>query len=197
MKKSTASGSRGFSKQQAFFCPDPIRRPNYFAGALLSVDDFATEQNYHREKLRRHNLHCHGFGVVQGLNVSTVHKDSAWRLAITPGVAIDPTGNEIELCTTVQLPLPKSPTAIEVGIRFAERLGTPVPSLNDPASPGSQPSRVEEGCEVLLNPVATPPSSRTNGMGRNLIPGFLPLAYLVRERGAWRVSRKFKIPRAH
>ena len=197
MKKSTASGSRSFSKRQAFFCPDPISRPYYFARALLSVDDFTSEQNYHREKQRRHNLHCHGFGVVQGLKVSTAHKDSASTVAIEPGVAIDPAGNEIVLCTTAQLPLPESPTAIQVGIRFLERLSAPVPSLSDAESLGSHPSRAEEGCEVLLNPVSMPRRSQAKGKGLDILPGILPLAHLVRVRGVWRVNRKFKVPRTH
>jgi hypothetical protein len=185
MKQSTAGGSRRFSMRQAFFETDPISRLNYFFGRLLTADDFTAEQNYHREKQRLHNLHCHGPGVVQGLNVSTAHRNSAWTVTIGPGVAIDPAGNEIQLCTTAKLRLPESPTALQVGIRFSERLSAPIPSLSDPASPSSQPSRVEEGCEILLQPVSTPGGSS---------PDVLPLAHLVRVRGAWRVNRKFKVP---
>lgn len=179
----------------AFFDADPIRRLNYFAGQLLSADDFASEQNYHRDKQRRHNLHCHGAGVVRGLKVSAVHKNSGWWVAIEPGVAIDPAGNEIGLCTTAQLQLPKSPAAIQVGIRFSERLCAPVPSLSDPTSPETQPSRVEEGCEVLLNPVPMPRRSQGKDMDPDILPDGLLLAHLVRVRGLWRVSRKFKVPR--
>ena len=196
VKKSTAGGSHRFSMRQAFFEADPISRLNYFDGRLLTADDFTSEQNYHREKQRRHNLHCHGPGVVQGLNVSTVQKNSAWTVTIEPGVAIDPAGNEIELCTTAQLRLPEAPTALQVGIRFSERLCAPIPSLSDPASPSSQPSRMEEGCEVLLHPVSMPGRARAKGKGLDISPDVLPLAHLVRVRGVWRVSRKFKVPRA-
>lgn len=196
MKKPTAGGSHRFSMRQAVFEADPISRPIYFDGRLLTADDFTSEQNYHREKQRRHNLHCHGIGVVQGLNVSTVHKNSAWTVTVEPGVAIDPAGNEIELCTTAQLRLPESPTALQVGIRFLERLSTPIPSLSDPAAPSSQPSRAEEGCEVLLHPLSMPGPSRAKGEGLDISPDLLPLAHLVRVRGAWHVSRKFKVPRA-
>lgn len=192
MKKPTASGSRSFSKRQAFFPPDLIRRPYYFTGALLSADDFTSEQNYHREKQRRHNLHCHGCGIVHGLRVSVAHSTFA-TVAIEPGVAIDPAGNEIELCTTARLPLPESPAAIQVGIRFLERLSAPVPSLSDLASTDSHPSRVEEGCEVVLTPISLP----AKGKELDILPGILPLAHLARVKGAWRMSRKFKIPRAH
>lgn len=195
-KKSTAGGSRNPSIRQAFFAPHPISRLNYFFGRFLTADDFTSEQNYHREKQRRHNLHCHGLGVIQGLNVSTAHKNSSWMVRIEPGVAIDPGGNEIELCTAVELRLPESPTALLVGIRFSERLSAPIPSLSDPASPSSQPSRVEEGCEVRLLPVSKPSGSRAKGKGVDISPDLLPLAHLARIRGAWRVSRKFKVPRA-
>lgn len=196
MKKSTARGNRSFSMRQAFFEGDPIRRLNYFAGTLLSADDLTTEQNYHRDKQRRHNLHCHGVGVVQGLKVSTVQKISGWRVAIAPGVAIDPAGNEIELCATAQLQLPKSPAAIQVGIRFSERLCSPVPSRSLPISEGSQPSRAEEGCEVLLDSVPMPRGSRPKRRDPDIFQDVLPLAHLVRVEGVWRVNRKFKVPRA-
>jgi len=196
MKKSTTGGSRSSSIRQAFFAPHPISRLNYFFGRLLTADDFTAEQNYHREKQRLHNLHCHGPGVVQGLNVSTAHQNSAWTVAIGPGVAIDPAGNEIELCTAARLRLPNSPTALQVGIRFSERLSAPIPSLSDPASPNSEASRVEEGCEVVLQPVTMPGGSRAKGKGLVISPDTLPLAHLARVRGAWRVNRKFKVPRS-
>jgi hypothetical protein len=183
MKKSTAGGSHRFSMGQAFFEADPISRPIFFPGKLLTIDDFRAEQNYHREKQRLHNRHSHGPGVVQGLNVSTAQKNSAWTVTIGPGVAIDPAGNEIQLCTTAKLRLPASPTALQVGIRFSERLSAPIPALSDPPSSGSQPSRAEEGCEVLLQSVSISPDT-------------LALAHLVRVRGAWRVNRKFKVPRS-
>jgi hypothetical protein len=194
VKKSIASGTLGFSMRQAFFAADSVRRLNYFAGQLLSADDLTSEQNYHRDKRRRHNLHCHGVGIVEGLKVSTLCKNSSWRVVIGPGVAIDPAGNEIELCATAQLPLPKTPAAIQVGIRFSERLSAPVPSLSDPMLQGSQPSRVEEGCEVLLDSVPMTRGLQGKRSGPDL--EVLPLAQLVRVGGIWRVSRKFKVPRA-
>lgn len=125
-----------------------------------------------------------------------MRKNSGWWVAIEPGVGIDPAGNEIELCATAQLQLPKSPAAIQVGIRFSERLCAPVPSVSDPALTGSQPSRVEEGCELVLDPAPMPRRSRGVGKGADILPDVLPLAHLVRVQSVWRVSRKFKVPRA-
>jgi len=164
---------------------------------MLSADDFTAEQDYHRGKQRRHNLHCHGFGVVQGLKVSTVKKDAGWTVVIEPGFAIDSAGNEIQLCMKMTFRLPKSQAGIDVGIRFLERLCDPVPIVSDTTSPSSQPSRVEEGCEVLLDPVSMPRGFRAKTGGFGTSHDILPLARLVRTGRAWRVDRKFKAPRAH
>jgi hypothetical protein len=184
------------SMRQAAFCEHPVKRPNYFTGQMLSADDFTAEQEYHRGKQRRHNLRCHGSGVVQGLEVSTVKKNADWIVVIEPGFAIDSAGNEIQLCMKVTFRLPKSETAVHVGIRFSERLCDPVPIVSDEKSLSSQPSRVEEGCEVILDPVSTPRGARakTGGLGTSL--DVLPLARLVRNGRVWRVDRKFKAPRA-
>ena len=147
-------------------------------------------------KQRRHNLHCHGFGVVHGLKVSTLKKNARWTVVIEPGFAIDSAGNEIQLCMNVTFRLPESETMIQVGIRFSERLCDPVPIVSD-ATSLSSPSRAEEGCEVLLDPVSMPRGSRakTGGPGSSL--DVLPLANLVRRGCVWQVSRTFKAPRAH
>ena len=196
MNKPTASRRDASSMRRAAFREPPVKRPNYFSGKMLSADDFTAEQEYHRGKRRLHNLHCHGFGVVQGLKVLTVKENSGWTVVIEPGFAIDSTGNEIQLCTTIRFRLPKSQTAIQVGIRFSERLCDPVPSLSDATSLGPQPSRVEEGCEVILKPLPMrrSPRARTGGLGASA--DFLPLAHLVRRGSVWKVSQKRIVPRA-
>jgi hypothetical protein len=49
-----------------------LRRLNYFFGQMLNVQDFQTEQNFFREKLKLHNRCLHGYGVVCGLSVEPV-----------------------------------------------------------------------------------------------------------------------------
>ncbi|MCP4119843.1 MAG: hypothetical protein GY737_31475 [Desulfobacteraceae bacterium] len=68
------------------------QRPHYYRGQLLLEDDFLAEQNYHVNARLRHNLHLHGWGVVHGLKVSRASRNS---IDITPGFAVDATGNEI------------------------------------------------------------------------------------------------------
>lgn|SRR5882724_1505228 len=197
MKKQIARRGRNWPVRKAVFCSDAMKRPNYFTGQVLSADDFIAEQDYHRGKQRRHNLLCHGFGVIQGLKVSTVNKNRGSTVVIEPGFAIDDTGNQIQLCARVEFDLPKSQTAIQVGIRFSERFCEPVPIASDATPLVSQPSRVEEGCEVLLSEVSVPQGSRAKREGSGASLNILPLAHLVRTGRAWHVNKKFKAPHAH
>ena len=48
----------------------PYVAVNYHYGMLLGVDDFVTDQSYHRGKMRLHNAWLHGSGVIRGLEVS-------------------------------------------------------------------------------------------------------------------------------
>ena len=59
--KPTANRSNKLSMRQGCLCEPPVKRPNYFTGQILSAEDFTAEQEYHKGKQRRHNLHCPGF----------------------------------------------------------------------------------------------------------------------------------------
>jgi hypothetical protein len=135
-------------------------------------------------------LHCHGYGVVDGLKVSIERGASRSSVIVGPGVAITPTGNEVHLCAPVKVPLPKASIALQVGIRFTERFTGSIPVPGVAGEPGTMPAQVEEGCEVILEPlgVATrsPAESDSNA---------LPLARVVLRRSAWRLDRRFKGPR--
>ena len=49
-----------------------LERLSYFYGQMLGVQDFRSEQNYFREKLKLHNRCLHGYGIVCGLQVCPV-----------------------------------------------------------------------------------------------------------------------------
>jgi hypothetical protein len=191
VKKSNTSRNPGLLLRQAVFCAEALQRTNYFAGRLLTEQDFNAEQNYHREKQRRHNLHCHGFGVVNGLKVSIERGEPGSSVVVGPGVAIDPAGNEIHLCVPAKFPLPEARTAIQVGIRFSERFRGSVPVAGTSGEPDTMPARVEEGCEVIFEPLGLATSSPDASDSK-----VLPLARVVRRADAWRLDRKFKVPRA-
>jgi hypothetical protein len=70
------------------------RKPAYRNGQLLMADDFVAEQQFHAHARYSHSRYLHGFGVVQGLEVS---KAGEMAVSVSPGVAVDRSGHEIEL----------------------------------------------------------------------------------------------------
>ena len=76
--------------------PDgPFTALRYHFGMLLGVDDFSTEQRYHRGKMRLHNAWLHRAGIVWGLDVDVVQEKRELRVA--PGLALDASGRELHL----------------------------------------------------------------------------------------------------
>jgi hypothetical protein len=123
-----------------------LARPRYFAGQLVGADDFRLEQDYFRSRLRRLNRALYGSGIVQGLEVSTQAGGSGDQVVIRPGLAIDRTGEEIEVPTvaTVALPATSGPSFFVILSRL-ER-----PTCPKPGPCGTEFSRIEEGFIVHL-----------------------------------------------
>ncbi|HWN08076.1 MAG TPA: hypothetical protein VNO50_02150 [Pyrinomonadaceae bacterium] len=96
-----------------------MERTSFHAGQLLTADDLNREQDYFRNKLKRHNRVLHGFGVVSGLRVSI----AGGKVLVEPGFALDCEGNEIAI-SEPQMMNPLSATAASrvayVNIRYAE-----------------------------------------------------------------------------
>ncbi|MCR4591206.1 MAG: hypothetical protein K5668_10350 [Lachnospiraceae bacterium] len=76
----------------------PFERNRYYPGKLLTSADFQAEQNYHINKDRFLNGLMFGSGVVCGMGVFSLDDIS---VLIESGVAIDGTGREIILDTSV------------------------------------------------------------------------------------------------
>mgnify|MGYP006282341329 CR=1 FL=1 len=70
-----------------------LERVRYFPRMLITPDDMIAEQNYFRNKLRRHNRLLHGWGVVCGCKV--LPGDNPYEVKITPGYILGPYGDEI------------------------------------------------------------------------------------------------------
>lgn len=158
-----------------------IERPRYFQGQLLTEKDFSDEQDYFREKLRRHNRLLHGWGVVCGLHVTPAAAGCA--VVVSPGYALDPCGDEILLEQEALLGLPGEggedgdllsrpgekgaacpDGAWVVAIRHVEISVQMVPALGGSGETGTvQPSRIRETCELRVFPA--PPSG--DGPGRD------------------------------
>ncbi len=80
--------------------------PRYYPRQLITPDDLTLEQNYFRDRLRRHNRLLHGWGVVCGALVCPVPypappNDSGngqflnWQVQVQPGYILGPYGDEI------------------------------------------------------------------------------------------------------
>jgi hypothetical protein len=73
-----------------------ISRPNYYQGQYLGAEDFRSEQAYHRDMQRRHNVGQHTWGIVAGLELVERPQDSGdIDVFLYPGMAVDGYGREI------------------------------------------------------------------------------------------------------
>ena len=74
----------------------PLPQPRYFPRQVVTADDLTADQEYFRERLRRHNRMLHGCGVIEGLRVAIDYDDSGSQVVhLDCGAAIDPIGEEI------------------------------------------------------------------------------------------------------
>ena len=142
---------------------DKLQRVLYFTGQLLSEDDFKTEQYYFIEKHRLHNRHLHGWGVVNGLEVSV---DKGNVVHVSPGLALDCAGNEILLLSEAKLKVPARASEFYVVIEYREIEVFPVPIAPDTGGstePALNNSRIQEDCHVYIANVD--PNSKHDGIG--------------------------------
>jgi hypothetical protein len=70
-----------------------LLRPKFFERQQLSANDLNAVIDYIRQRDRRHNRYLHGWGVVCGLQI--VRGGSPWEIAVQPGYALSPSGEEI------------------------------------------------------------------------------------------------------
>jgi hypothetical protein len=167
---------------------DPLERPRFFPGRLLTSEDLAQEQTYVREKRKLHNRALHGFGVVSGLKVS----NQSGGVVISPGIALDCEGNEIVIDAPQSLsPQSQSGNGVYLTIRFEEKSTDPVPTAS-----GTEASTIREGFEILLTQQNTNARHR-HARGRWLAcgqPHALTLARLRPNAQGWRVDRSYRAP---
>jgi hypothetical protein len=124
-------------------CSEPgLTRPHYFAGQMLTADDFQDEQEYHSAALRRLTRVLVGFGVVSGLDLTV----SGNTVVVTPGIAVDNAGHLLERTQPCELDLPPGECFVFLG--YAEEERNPVPALGDAEEAIS--SRIQELGRVFL-----------------------------------------------
>lgn len=174
-----------------------IKRVRYFAGQLLGAEDFEAEQRYVIERFRRLNRWLHGWGIVGGLRVSV----SPGEIVVSPGLALDCLGNEIELDRPASVALPAGGKASYLTVAFTERAVDPQQAFFDPPAADEvcvEYRRLEEAAVLALEPVDparghAPPARRAEACGR---AHPIAIARLVRIRSRWRLDPRFRPPRA-
>jgi hypothetical protein len=168
-------------------CNAALERLRYYPRQLLTADDMRTEQEYFREKERRHKRMLHGWGVVCGCEVKPLPDLDAWRVRVCPGFAVGPQGDDILIDDCIDLDLmtgcggdpcavrwPCPPTGempggrdgrlatVYVAVRYAECLTRPArvhPAGCGCDEPSCEYSRIRESFEVKL--LWTLPESHT------------------------------------
>jgi hypothetical protein len=132
-----------------------VERPRYYARQLITPGDMTLEQDYFRERLRRHNRYLHGWGVVCGAMVCPVvakpgTAPTPWLVQVNPGYILGPYGDEILIeqpttldlskaggtslsntdgdpwCAEVTAPTPAGPLTYYVAIKYVETPTRPV-----------------------------------------------------------------------
>jgi hypothetical protein len=143
-----------------------LERTRYFSRQLITAADLTLDQDYFRERLRRHNRMLHGWGIVCGLEV-TLPADAAaepWQVIIQPGYALSPQGDEICVSQPVTIDLTqhcldpvtlagKNAEDAYLAIRWDERMTRPVrvhPAGCACADDGCEFSRFEENYEFRV-----------------------------------------------
>jgi hypothetical protein len=127
----------------------PIRN-HYFAGKVLTAEDFQIEQDYNITKRRHHTRWLHGCGVVTGLQVGLDDSSTPDEpvVIVNPGVAIDANGEEIIIPSPRSCRLRATAATGFVTVEYTERFLNPVPGLDLTAI--TRPSRIEEGVRVAF-----------------------------------------------
>lgn len=74
--------------------PPGFFRLRYFHGKQMRLADYFDEQRYHAGKMRFHNQHLHGAGILCGLKVCLLEKERL-VLSVRKGAALDACGREI------------------------------------------------------------------------------------------------------
>ena len=164
--------------------PQNLKRVNYYAGKMLTLEDFKADQQYFKDRMKLHNRFLHGYGIVSGLEISLSNK-LAEVLIVSPGYAIDPRGNDLILPKDVQATMPAKGNSIYLVLRWAEREVDLIPLLSSSVE-GEQfvATRIEEYA-VLEDETDKRKATQAGAV----------LARLKKIRGKWKVDKQFRAHR--
>jgi hypothetical protein len=178
-----------------------LKRPRFFTGQMLTAESFKLEQEYFREKLKRHNRALHGFGIVSGLNVSV----QSGQIIVEPGLALDCDGNELVISCAQTLAVASSTTdevrAAYVCVRYVEEETDEIPALPiEPATASAGTGQASTTMERVTVEIAAENYNRGHRhlRARWLACGKchpLTIAKLKRSSQGWRIERGYRPPR--
>jgi hypothetical protein len=112
-------------------CGEPLERVRYFPRQLLMADDMRAEQEYFRERARRHNRYLHGWGVVCGCTVEVVEDAKSPTVRVCPGYAVGPQGDEICIDCCIDVDLKTGASAQPCSVRWPCPPIGAVPAVRD------------------------------------------------------------------
>ncbi len=91
-----------------------LERTRFYPRQLVTSDDLTQDQRYVREKLRRHNRHLHGWGVVCGACVRWNPRNPC-EVIVEPGYVLGPYGDEIVIPEPVPFDICRQGMAEQTG----------------------------------------------------------------------------------
>ena len=170
-----------------------LKRPNFFSGKLLTPEDLELEQQYFREKHKRHNRSLHGFGIVSGLKVTS----KAGQIIVAPGLALDCEGNElvIESVQSIGPPTTADWHTAFVNVCFFEECAESIPS-------GGAVETANVAANITESFMLAVAQKNFNHGHRHLrarwlacgLPHALTIAKLRHSSQGWRVDRGYRVP---
>jgi hypothetical protein len=146
----------------------PIERLRYYDGEYLRAFDFAAEQAYHVDMRRRLNMALHLYGIVEGLQLSSITQAGISQVSVSAGMAIDPYGREILLLAPYtfddQVDVGANRITVdgtyEVWIKYQRNADTPPSNGYAACNVTDQTTRWRETYKIVLlkksNPVDVP-----------------------------------------
>lgn len=177
-----------------------LKRLRFFTGQLLTAESLELEQQYFREKLKRHNRTLHGFGIVSGLEVNV----QSGQIIVEAGLALDCEGNEIVISSARPVVVASTTDGLRpayVCVRYVEEETDNVPALPDEPTTtstenGAKASTITEGLAIEIA------HENSNRGHRHLRarwlacgePHALTIAKLKHSSQGWRVERGYRPP---
>jgi Domain of unknown function (DUF4159) len=123
-----------------------FRRINAHPGLMVDAQVWDDAHQYHRQQLHLHHLALHGWGIVQGLQVSIV-PGAEDTLRIEPGLGIDPAGNFIVVSEPHTYHVTtRDKGAVYIVLQFREVLAEPAPPT--PEKRATHPTRVIDAYRI-------------------------------------------------